>query len=301
MRIIFMGTPEIAASALLEIIKSEHEVISCIIQPDRSKKISAVKQVALDNNINIYQPEKISSIKQEIYNLNPDLIITCAYGQFIPEEILNIPKYKSINLHASILPKYRGGAPIHWAIINGEEYTGWTVMYMIKKMDAGNIISQHKIRIDENDTFDSLYKKMSLFIKEIISNNINTWFNSSLESHIQDEKEVSFGLNIRKEDEHVDFNQDVKKVYNKIRGLNSIPGGYIIYNNKRIKLYDCSYTYKEIKESKTIVSNTKKGLEISCINGTILLTSIHIEAKKLYNYIINNNSNSFFKVGDKIE
>lgn len=301
MKIIFMGTPKIAASALEAILKSNHEVIACIIQPDRSKTISPVKEIALKNNIKIFQPEKISIIKQDIKNLNPDLIITCAYGQFIPEDILNTPIYKSINLHGSLLPKYRGGAPIHWAIINGETQTGWTVMYMAKKMDAGNLISKHPLSIEDNDTFDSLYEKMSISIKDVIQKNIDSWFSSSIISYPQKEEDVSFGLNIKKEDEYVDFNQDVKAVYNKIRGLNSIPGGYIIYKNKRIKIYNCSFEYKTVIEPKKILSNTKKGLEISCKNGSILLTSIHVESKKLYNYSMNNNSNSFFNTGDYIE
>lgn len=301
MKIIFMGTPKIAASALEAIISSNHEVIACVIQPDRSKTISAVKEIALKNNIKIFQPEKISTVTQDIQNLNPDLIITCAYGQFIPEDILNTPIYKSINLHGSLLPKYRGGAPIHWAIINGEIQTGWTVMYMAKKMDAGKWISKHPLSIEDNDTFDSLYEKMSISIKDVIQKNIDSWFSSSIISYSQKEEDVSFGLNIKKEDEYVDFNQDVKAVYNKIRGLNSIPGGYIIYKNKRIKIYNCSFKYKTVIEPKKILSNTKKGLEISCTNGSILLTSIHVESKKLYNYSMNNNSNSFFNVGDYIE
>ena len=179
-KVIFMGTPKIAAECLAAILeRNDVEVVAVVCQPDkpvgRKKEIvfSPVKQLALDNNLQVLQDIKVSNLYEQIKQLNHDLIFTCAFGQFVPDNILAIPKYKCVNLHASLLPKLRGGAPIQWAIINREKTTGFSLMYMEKKMDAGNIIKQYELPIDINETYKSLYDKLCSLARDIIKNDFD--------------------------------------------------------------------------------------------------------------------------------
>ena len=285
-RIVFMGTPEFAVPVLNELIKN-YNVVLVVSQPDREKDrkgnllMTPTKKLAIDYNIDVYQPTKIKEEYEKILNYKPDIIITCAYGQILPNEILNYPKYGCINVHGSLLPKYRGGAPIHHAIINGEKETGITIMYMDSKMDSGDIIYQSKIEIGDNDNLDKVYKEMSFLGARTLLEILPQIFEGTNSRIKQDETLVSFGLNITKEEEKIDFNQSSLRIHNKIRGLSSIPGAYALINDKRMKIYESKLTDIPSKNVPgTIVKIDKNGILVSTNDKEIIITDIKLEGKK---------------------
>ena len=285
-RIVFMGTPEFAIPVLNELIKN-YNVVLVVSQPDREKDrkgnllMTPTKKLAIDYNIDVYQPTKIKEEYEKILNYKPDIIITCAYGQILPNEILNYPKYGCINVHGSLLPKYRGGAPIHHAIINGEKETGITIMYMDSKMDSGDIIYQSKIEIGDNDNLDKIYKEMSFLGARTLLEILPQIFEGTNSRIKQDETLVSFGLNITKEEEKIDFNQSSLRIHNKIRGLSSIPGAYALINDKRMKIYESKLTDIPSKNVPgTIVKIDKNGILVSTNDKDIIITDIKLEGKK---------------------
>ncbi|MGL4647641.1 MAG: methionyl-tRNA formyltransferase [Mycoplasmoidaceae bacterium] len=298
-KIIFCGTPLIGRKCLEAIFnKEKYEIIFVISQPDkligRKKEIifSPVKNFCLEHQIQLYQPEKISELKEVIANAQPDLILTCAYGQFIPSSILEIPQYKCINVHASLLPKYRGGAPIHWALINGEKETGITLMFMEKVMDAGAIIYQEKIAIEANDNLLTLFNKMENLAYQVVNQKIDDLFNEQLKSWEQDLNQVTFGYNIKREDERIDWNWDVCKIYNRIRGLAYNPTSFSTIADKIIKIYQAEITSSQTKKLPpgTIIDVNKKGILVATKNEDLLITEIQFEGKKMIkgNDIYNN-------------
>ena len=306
MRVVFMGTPNFSVPILEALIKN-YEVVLVVTQPDKEvgrKKIltpSPIKEVALNNNIEVFQPIKIKEDYQKIIDANPDIIITAAYGQIIPKIILDYPKYKCVNVHASLLPKYRGGAPIHWAIINGDEYAGVTIMYMAEKMDAGDIISQDKIKIGDLNTSE-LTNELSILGRDLLLKTLPNIFSNNINPIKQNEDEVTFAYNISKEDEKINFNNDCIKVYNQIRGLSLVPGGYCIYNDKKVKIYSSTYEIKEVNGEIGEVVDTNKRLGIKVKNGVIYPLTIQLEGKnKMSIKDFYNGSANYFKLGDIIK
>ena len=306
MRVVFMGTPTFAVPILEELIKN-YEVVLVVTQPDKEvgrKKIltpSPVKEVAIKNNIEVFQPTKIREDYQKIIDANPDIIITAAYGQIIPKVILDYPKYKCINVHASLLPKYRGGAPIHWAIINGDEYAGVTIMYMAEKMDAGDIISQDKILIGEYNTTE-LTGKLSLLGRDLLMKTIPNIVSGNINSIKQDEEKVTFAYNISKEDEKINWHNTCIMVYNQIRGLSQVPGGYALYNDKKVKIYASTYELKDIPGEIGEIVDTNKRLGIKVKNGVIYPLTIQLEGKnKMSIKDFYNGMPNYFKKGEIIK
>ena len=284
-KVVFMGTPMFAYNVLKELINNTN-VVMVVSQPDREKDrkgniiYSPCKKLAIENNIEVYQPLKVREEYSHILEANPDIIITCAYGQIIPKEILDYPKYGCINVHASLLPKLRGGAPIHHAIMDGYKVTGVTIMHMDTHMDSGDIISQVKTDIDDNITLDELYDKLSMMGTKLLIETLPSIINGTSKRIKQDEKEVTFGYNITKEEEHINFNDSVNNVYNKIRGLSSIPGAYTILNDKRMKVYRSEKTnILSKKEPGTIIDINKEGIFVSTNDYDIKLTNIKLEGK----------------------
>ena len=286
LKVVFMGTPTFAVPVLEQLIK-ETDVILVVSQPDREKDRKGnilptpIKKLALDNNIEVYQPSKIKEEYEKIISLNPDIIITCAYGQIIPEIILNCPKYGCINVHGSLLPKLRGGAPIHHAIINGDEVTGITIMYMDKLMDSGDIISQEELSIMDNDNLDSVYEKMSHLGAELLIETLPSIIKGTNKRIKQNESEVTFGYNITKEEEKIDFSKNSKDIYNRIRGLSTVPGAYCMLNDKRLKVYQSEITEKKSNHPYgTIINIDKTGIYVSTKDFIIKLIDIKLEGKK---------------------
>lgn len=295
LKVIFMGTPTFSVPILEKLIE-ETNVILVVSQPDREKDRKGsilptpIKLLAQEHNIEVYQPTRIKEEYQKIIDINPDIIITCAYGQIIPEVILKCPKYGCINVHGSLLPKLRGGAPIHHAIINGDKYTGITIMYMDKKMDSGDIISQEKIEILEEDNLDTVYERMSHLGANLLMKTLPSIISGTNDRIKQDEKQVTFGYNITKEEEKLDFNNKSLDIHNRIRGLSSTPGAYCLLEEKRLKVYKSTITNETSnKEPGTIINIDKTGIAISTKDNIIKLIDIKLEGKKrcLINDFIN--------------
>ena len=304
-KVIFMGTPKIAAVCLAAILEHKDiDVVAVVCQPDkptgRHKEIifSPVKQLALDHNIPVLQDAKVSNLYDKIKELNPDLIFTCAFGQFIPSNILDLPQYKCVNLHASLLPKLRGGAPIQWAIINQEKTTGFTLMYMDKKMDAGNIIKQYPINIDSQETYASLYDKLCVLAGDILSKHFNLLFDKNLKSTVQDESKVTFGYNITRDDEKINWRKSNLEVDALIRGLYNVPIAYTTYEDQIIKIHKATPVQSYANAAPgSIISLTNKEMIVACGQNAIKLELIQMAGKKplLISQIVNGNHP--FKVG----
>lgn len=286
LKVVFMGTPTFSVP-ILEALIEKTNVILVVSQPDREKNrkgnllSTPIKELALKHNIEVYQPSNIKQNYQKIIDVNPDIIITCAYGQIIPEELLNYPKYKCINVHGSLLPKLRGGAPIHHAIIDGETETGITIMYMDKKMDAGDIISQRKIKIDDNDNLDVLYEKMSYLGRDLLMDTLESIVDGTNNRKKQDKKKVTYAPNITKEEEKINFDKSGIEIHNLIRGLSSSPCAYCFLDEKRMKIFTSILTNIPSKyPAGTIEKIDKSGIYVSTIDNIIVFTDIMLEGKK---------------------
>lgn len=285
-KVIFMGTPIFASIILDELIK-KYNVIMVVCQPDREKDrkgniiYSPCKKLAIENNIQVFQPLKIRDEYQKILDMNPDIIITAAYGQIIPDIVLNYPKYGAINVHGSLLPKLRGGAPIHHAIINGDKEIGVTIMYMDKRMDAGDIISQRAIPLTNDMNLDIAYEKLAILGRDLLIETIPSIINGTNNRIHQNENEVTFGYNITKEEEKINFDDTSMNVYNKIRGLSSVPGAYAIINNKRMKVYSSTISDIKSKNLPGIIEEIRNdGIYVNTKDYIIKLTDIKLEGKK---------------------
>ena len=287
MKIVFMGTPEFS-KPILEALIENYDVIGVVTQPDKEVgrshaiKFSKVKEVALANDIRVFQPIKIREDYDDIVKLNPDLIVTCAYGQIIPKVLLDLPKYGCINVHASLLPKLRGGAPIHRAILNGDMKTGITIMYMDEHMDTGDIIQSEEVLIDKSDTVGTLHDKLSIMGKELLLTVLNKYKDGNFPHVRQDDSEATYAPIIKREDELVDFNKTSLEIYNKIRGLNPFPVAYATLDGKVMKFYASSikdnvYTSKRNGEIVRVYSD---GIGVSTKDSEIVITEIKPEGKR---------------------
>lgn len=285
-RIIFMGTPLFAADILEGLLANDYNVIAVVTQSDkevgRKKKLtfSPVKEVALKHEIPCFQPLKIRKEYAELLTLNADLILTCAYGQIIPEALLKVPKLGAINTHGSLLPQYRGGAPIQRALMNGEKETGITLMYMDAKMDEGDILYQERIAIAEDDTSTTLFAKLSALALKMLLKYLPCIINGEAVAVKQDNSLATYAYNLKKEDEFINFNRDVLTVYNHIRGLLTNPGAYGVIENKQYKFHALRYTKAVITAPGVVYGLYDNALAVGALNGTILLDVIQAEGKK---------------------
>ena len=301
-KVVFMGTPTFAVPILQALIETTN-VVLVVSQPDREKDRKGnllptpIKSVALENNIAIFQPLKIKDEYQKIIDYNPDIIITCAYGQIIPEELLNYPQYKCINVHGSLLPLLRGGAPIHHAIIDGYKETGITIMYMDKKMDAGDIISQRKIKIEDNDNLDTLYEKMAYLGRDLLMDTLESIIDGTNNRRKQDKTKVTYAPNITKEEERINFDKSGPEIHNLIRGLSTHPAAYCYMDDKRMKIYVSEFTDIPSKyPAGTIEKIDKTGIYVSTTDNIIKFIDIQLEGKKrclVANFINGINVNNY--------
>lgn len=283
--VVFMGTPEFAVP-VLEMLIEKTNVIMVVTQPDkivgRKKEIkfSPVKEVVIKHNIEVFQPSKIRLDYEPLKDLDIDLIVTCAFGQILPKEVLDLPKYGSINVHASILPKYRGSAPIEYAIMNGDKKTGVTIMYMDEGMDTGDIIKISKLPIEDNDTGGSIHDKLSILGKDTLECTLKDIFNGNI-IRIKQGDEFSIAPKITREDEHIDFNNNGINIINKIRAFNPSPLANIIIDNKEIKVLDAKFVKKDVNKVSEIVEIDKDKLGISCKDGIIYLSTVKPMGKNI--------------------
>jgi methionyl-tRNA formyltransferase len=288
LNVIFMGTPYFSVPTL-DVLNKNCHVLLVVTKIDsevgRKQEIvfSPVKKYALEHNLPLFQPQKIKQDYETITNLHPDLIITCAYGQIIPKVLLDLPKYGAINIHASLLPKYRGSAPINWAIINGEDKTGITLMYMDEHMDTGDIISQKEIDILMDDNYGSLYDKLSLIGANLLENNLDNIKNNKVSRIKQDDNKATLAPMLNRDIEHLDFSLNGKDIINKIRGLSPTPSANFLLNNEEIKVLKAHYIKQENNSVSKIIEVSKDSLGISCQNGIIYLDIIKPAGKKEMN------------------
>lgn len=283
-KVIFMGTPDFAVPVLNTLIKLT-DVVLVVTQPDKEVgrnhelSYSPIKKVALENNIKVFQPVKIKNELDEVLSIEADLIVTCAYGQILPEVILNHPKIASINVHASLLPYLRGGAPIHHAIIDGYDKTGVTIMYMAKGMDDGDIISQEETIINDDDNVGTLHDRLSIMGASLLEKTLPSIINKTNNRIKQDESLVTFAPTIKREEEHIDFNKSGKDIINLIRGLNPWPKANIVINDLEIKVIDAEFASKEVNASyKLVFEHNKMG--VTCSDGIIYFKRIKPFGKK---------------------
>jgi methionyl-tRNA formyltransferase len=243
--LVFMGTPEFSVPILSMLQEEGYSILAVVTQPDRPvgrKKVltpTPVKKEALRLGLPVLQPEKLKGSQQmdEILAMQPDIIVTAAFGQILPKEILDAPEFGCLNVHASLLPAYRGGAPIHQAIIDGRDETGVTIMYMAQKLDAGDIISQESIPIEDADTTGILFEKLSIVGRDLLKETLPTILSRSNARMVQDENKVTFARNISREQERIDWNQSAKDIYNQVRGLNPWPVAYTTLRQEAVKVW----------------------------------------------------------------
>ena len=293
MNIVFMGTPDFAVESLSKIYEGGHNILAVVSQPDRpagrSMKLmkTPVKVYAEEKKIKVYQPEKIRK-DEEMYeilkNLKPDVIVVVAFGQILPQKILDIPKYGSINVHGSLLPKYRGAAPIQWSLINGEEITGVTTMYMDAGMDTGDIIQKLEVKIDEDDTFGTLYEKMKSAGGKLIVQTLEK-IADGVVTRIKQPNEYTMAPMIEKSMGNIDWTNSSTKIRNLIRGLNPMPGAYTSIDGEKIKIWRAEYT--DIKKTDDVLpgtiieANRKDGLLIATGDGVLEITEIQVPNSKI--------------------
>lgn len=289
-KIIFMGTPDFSVPVLKRILADGYEVIAVVTQPDRpvgrKKVLTAppVKVEALNNGIPVFQPEKIRRQEElaPILDLGADLIVTAAFGQILPKELLDAPKYGCINVHASLLPELRGGAPIHYSLIQGKKETGITIMYMAEKLDAGDILTSVSIPIDERDTVGTLHEKLSDAGANLLSETLPKLLNGEITAVPQIESEATFAPNIKREQEKIDWSKTGEEIYNQIRGLNPWPVAYTELEGAVIKVWWGEKYTTEIKaEPGTIISLEDDGVVVQTGNQTaIKITELQPSGKK---------------------
>ena len=288
LRVIFMGTPEFSLNVLNMLIANTN-VIGVVTQPDKivgknkEKSFSPIKVLALEHSIKVIQPEKIKKEYTDILSLNPDMIITCAYGQIIPKEILDFPRYGCINVHASLLPKLRGGSPLHHAIIDGYDKTGITIMHMDVGMDTGDIISQEEITILDSDNVGTIHDKLSILGSELLLKTLPSILNKTSQRIKQNDDDATYCHNITHEEELIDFHQRCREIFNQVRGMNPYPVSFLTINGKVFKVYEVSYEitdkYKNKPDGEIVLVN-KKQLGIKAFDGVIYLEDIKKEGKK---------------------
>ena len=278
--IVFMGTPQFAAPILESLIKEKYQVLAVVTQPDRKvgrKHVltaSPVKQVAVAHDIEVLQPEKIggSPEMQRIIDLQPDLIVTAAFGQFLPTQLLKAAKVGAINVHGSLLPKYRGGAPVQYSIINGEAETGITIIYMVKKMDAGDMLAQQAIPIEKTDDTGTMFEKLSVVGRDLLLATLPKLLAGELTATPQDETQVTFSPTIKPEQEELDFfNQTATQIDDQVRGMRPAPIAYAMLDGKRTKFWDVTPLDEQVTQAAgQVVRKTKHELVLAAANGTAL-------------------------------
>ena len=291
LKVIFMGTPSISAKVFEAMIEDGYHFVGLIAQPDRPigrrgemEKVPT-KVVAEKYGIPLFQPVKIRKEYDFVKELNPDIIITLAYGQIVPQGLLDIPQYGCLNLHGSLLPKYRGAAPIQFALINNEKVTGMTLMEMIDKMDAGRMYAKKEVVISDEDNTTSLFEKMGDAAKELILEALPEYLDGKLHGEVQDENLVTFCPTIKPEQEKINLDLDVKDIYGWIRGLSDQPGAYFLLDNLKLKVFKAKVVNDKVSgQIGEIVEADKGGLIIQCNGGQIALLELQKEGKKRMDY-----------------
>lgn len=289
MKIVFMGTPEFAVPCLQKIIDEGHELIAVVTQPDkpkgRGKKLAMppVKELALKYDIPVYQPVKAreESFVDTLKEMNPELIVVVAFGQILPKSILDIPKYGCVNVHASLLPRYRGAAPLNWVIINGEEKTGVTTMYMDEGLDTGDMILKSEIPLNDEITAGELHDKMMIDGAQVLKETIDLIVKDKAPREKQSDENTCYSPIMNKSLGNIDWNKSAKDIHNLVRGINPWPSAYTTYEDQTMKIWKTKVTNRNSdKKPGTILNVDKEGIEVSTGEGIIQIKEIQMSGKK---------------------
>ncbi len=290
MKIVFMGTPDFALASLDKLIDGGYEIAAVVTQPDRpkgrGKKLTPppVKERALGAGLRVLQPERVkdSGFIEALKELSPDIIIVVAYGQILPEEIINLPAMGCINVHASLLPKYRGAAPINWCIINGESRTGVTTMYMDKGMDTGDILLQRETEIGEDETAGELHDRLAVLGADLLLETLEGIQRKEVERKVQDHSAATYAPQLVRENGRVDWNLDAKSIYNIIRGTNPWPGCYTVYKGERMKLWEAKVLERKSSGiAGKVLEAGHGGMLVQAGSGTLLVTMIQMPSSRV--------------------
>lgn len=293
MRIVFMGTPEFAVSSLRLLLEQGYNVVAVVSQPDRPKGRKRtltpppVKEAALSFGLPVIQPERMRSSEAiaAVAELKPDLIVTAAYGQILPKAVLELAPLGCINVHGSLLPKYRGGAPIQRAIINGEKVTGVTIMYMAEGLDTGDMISRVEVPITDEDTSGTLFEKLSLAGSELLGRTLPALIAGEVQAVPQQDELATYAPNLTREDERIDWTKSALQVYNQVRGLSPMAGAFTLLNGEVFKIWACAKpdgsSSKSAAAPGTVLAATDKGIEVQTGEGALLLLDIQPAGKRV--------------------
>lgn len=290
MRIVFMGTPDFAAASLKKLIDEEYDIAAVFTQPDKPRdrgmklSYSPVKELALENNIPVYQPTKLrdGTATELIKSLRPDILVVVAYGRILPDDMLEVPKYGAINVHASLLPKYRGAAPIQWAVLNGDKITGVTTMYLASEMDTGDIIYTSETEIGEFETSGELFDRLMVMGAELLDRTLRDIEAGTAPRTQQDHSKASYVKMLDKSFSPIDWAKTPREIIKQIYGLQPWPVATAELDGKVFKIYSAEYTQnKTVKAPGSVVSAGKKGIEIACLDGeTVRITELQAAGKK---------------------
>ena len=290
MRIVFMGTPDFAAASLKKLIDEKYDIAAVFTQPDKPRNrgmqlsYSPVKQLALDNDIPVYQPTKLrdGAAAELIKSLNPDILVVVAYGRILPDEMLNIAKFGAINVHASLLPKYRGAAPIQWAVLNGDKITGVSTMYLASEMDTGDVLYTAETEIGEFETSGELFDRLMVMGAELLHKTLTNIEAGTAPRIPQNNDEASYVTMLDKSLSPIDWTKTPREIIKWVYGLQPWPVATMQLGNDTFKVYAAEYTdNKTDKAPGSIVSAGKKGIELACADGcTVLITEIQASGKK---------------------
>ena len=290
MRIVFMGTPDFAAASLKKLIDEKYDIAAVFTQPDKPRdrgmklSYSPVKELALENNIPVYQPTKLrdGTATELIKSLRPDILVVVAYGRILPDDMLEVPKYGAINVHASLLPKYRGAAPIQWAVLNGDKITGVTTMYLASEMDTGDIIYTAETEIGEFETSGELFDRLMIMGAELLDRTLRDIEAGTAPRTPQDHSKASYVKMLDKSLSPIEWAKTPREIIKQIYGLQPWPVATAELDGKVFKIYSAEYTQnKTVKAPGSVVSAGKKGIEIACLGGeTLLITELQAAGKK---------------------
>ncbi|MFC7442380.1 methionyl-tRNA formyltransferase [Laceyella putida] len=284
-----MGTPDFAVPSLRALVEEGYDVVGVVTQPDRPKGRKReltpppVKVAAQQFGIPVYQPEKLRdpAALEEVLSLEPDLIVTAAYGQILPERILQAPRHGCINVHASLLPKYRGGAPIHWALINGEKETGVTIMYMVKALDAGDMIAKRAIPVTPEDHVGTMHDKLSRLGADLLKEILPALLRGQVEAEPQEESEATFAPNIKREDERIDWNRSAEALACQVRGLCPWPVAFTTWKGKPFKIWWAIATDERADAAPgTVTKLDEQGIVVATGEGSLILKEVQPAGKK---------------------
>lgn len=290
MRIVFMGTPDFAAASLKKLIDEKYDIAAVFTQPDKPRdrgmklSYSPVKELALENNIPVYQPTKLrdGTATELIKSLRPDILVVVAYGRILPDDMLEVPKYGAINVHASLLPKYRGAAPIQWAVLNGDKITGVTTMYLASEMDTGDIIYTSETEIGEFETSGELFDRLMVMGAELLDRTLRDIEAGTAPRTQQDHSKASYVKMLDKSLSPIEWAKTPREIIKQIYGLQPWPVATAELDGKVFKIYSAEYTQnKTVKAPGSVVSAGKKGIEIACLGGeTVRITELQAAGKK---------------------